>query len=41
MTRRGLGWFSGDWEDLESAAAWRAVERRETKIEPAAPGRPM
>lgn len=40
MTRRGLGWFSSGWEDLESAAACRAVESRETNIEPAAPGRP-
>lgn len=40
MTRRPLGWLWGCSKGLGSTAAWRAVERRETKMEPAAPGRP-
>ena len=44
ITVRGLGWCESVLLDCEKgrvrAAECRAVERRETKIEPTAPGRP-
>lgn len=49
MTSRGLGWclsLSRSWtedtrDDALAVAAWRAVDRRDTKIELTPPGRPV
>lgn len=41
VTTFGLGDCASDsLADLDIAAAWRAVDRRETNIEPVAPGKP-